>query len=39
VLESAVCDGLCTRGCPRANVLYWREIWLRRAAGPSAPPP
>lgn len=34
LLESAICDGLCSRGCPRANLLYWREIWLRRAPPP-----
>jgi len=34
VLETVVCDGVCARGCPRANVLYWREIWLRRVPGP-----
>jgi len=34
VLETVVCDGICARGCPRANVLYWREIWLRRASPP-----
>lgn len=39
VLESVLCDGFCTRGCPRANLLYWREIWLRRAPAPSNPPP
>lgn len=30
LLEGANCDGFCSRGCPRANPLYWREIWLRR---------
>ncbi|HXT01232.1 MAG TPA: hypothetical protein VN915_11190 [Elusimicrobiota bacterium] len=36
VLETVFCDGICARGCPRANVLYWREIWLRRVE-PSGP--
>jgi hypothetical protein len=31
LLEDVFCDGFCSRGCPRANTLYWREIWLRRA--------
>lgn len=31
LLENAYCDGACSRGCPRASTLYWREIWLRRA--------
>jgi hypothetical protein len=30
LLEGLHCDGACSRGCPRANPLYWREIWLRR---------
>jgi hypothetical protein len=34
LLDGLVCDGLCSRGCPRANPLYWREIWLRRSEPP-----
>jgi hypothetical protein len=34
MLEKSYCDGLCTRGCPRATPLYWREIWLRRVPAP-----
>ncbi|NLF07496.1 MAG: hypothetical protein GX594_05885 [Pirellulaceae bacterium] len=30
VLDGLVCQGLCVKNCPRANYLYWREIWLRR---------
>ncbi len=30
VLEGVVCEGICTNNCPRANFLYWREIWLKR---------
>ena len=28
VLENVVCRSF---GCPRANLLYWRESWLKRA--------
>ena len=35
LLENGNCDGFCSRGCPRSNPLYWREIWLRRATAPS----
>ncbi len=31
ILDGLVCRGLCMKNCPRANHLYWREIWLRRA--------
>lgn len=32
ILEGAICDSACYAfgGCPRADFLYWREIWLRR---------
>ncbi|MBN1394527.1 MAG: hypothetical protein JW959_05860 [Pirellulales bacterium] len=30
VLEGVVCQGICVHNCPRANHLYWREIWLHR---------
>lgn len=36
LLEGLHCDGACARGCPRANPLYWREIWLRRVEPPPA---
>jgi len=29
-LEGLSCRGTCARNCPRANPLYWREIWLER---------
>jgi hypothetical protein len=29
ILEGVVCEGVCVN-CPRANYLYWREIWLER---------
>lgn len=29
-LKGVACTGLCTRNCPRANPLYWRESWLKR---------
>jgi hypothetical protein len=30
ILEGVVCEGICVKNCPRANFLYWREIWLKR---------
>lgn len=30
ILDGLVCQGICVKNCPRANFLYWREIWLRR---------
>jgi hypothetical protein len=30
ILEGVVCQGICVKNCPRANYLYWREIWLKR---------
>ena len=30
ILEGLACQGICFHNCPRANYLYWREIWLRR---------
>ncbi len=30
ILDGIVCQGLCSMNCPRANYLYWREIWLKR---------
>lgn len=30
ILDGLVCQGICVRNCPRANYLYWREIWLKR---------
>lgn len=30
ILEGLVCQGICAKNCPRANYLYWREIWLKR---------
>jgi hypothetical protein len=32
-LKGVTCEGRCTRNCPRANPLYWRESWLERAEG------
>jgi hypothetical protein len=31
-LEDVLCDSACFAfgGCYRADMLYWREIWLRR---------
>jgi hypothetical protein len=37
LLEGVACGGETTSGpCRRAEYLYWREIWLRRAPGPPA---
>lgn len=30
ILEGVACQGICLQNCPRANLLYWREIWLKR---------
>lgn len=30
ILDGLICQGICVQNCPRANYLYWREIWLRR---------
>ena len=33
-LKGAYCQGLCSKACPRANPLFWREIWLERVGAP-----
>ncbi len=33
-LEELTCHGRMCRSCPRNCLHLWREIWLRRAAGP-----
>lgn len=39
LLEGVACGGETTSGpCRRAEYLYWREIWLRRAPDPAAEP-
>jgi hypothetical protein len=38
-LKGLTCQGLCARNCPRANPIYWREIWLRRSTSPPLPSP
>ena len=30
VLDGVTCKGLCSKNCPRANPLFWREAWLSR---------
>jgi hypothetical protein len=30
ILDGLTCQGICSKNCPRANYLYWREIWLKR---------
>lgn len=37
ILEEVICASAYRIPCPRANYLYWREIWLRRA-GPDQIP-
>ena len=39
VLKGVTCQGLCSKNCPRANPLFWREIWLRRADAPATAAP
>lgn len=36
-LEGVDCLGRCTRNCPRANPLFWREAWLERVDGAASP--
>ena len=36
-LKGVTCEGRCTRNCPRANPLYWRESWLERAEAETPP--
>ena len=31
-LKDLVCQGLCAKGCPRANTWFWRESWLERVS-------
>lgn len=35
-LKGVTCAGVCTKNCPRNNILYWREAWLRRVDEPQA---
>lgn len=30
-LDGIFCQGICAGNCPRANPIYWREAWLKRA--------
>ncbi len=34
-LKGTYCQGLCSKACPRANPLFWREIWLERVEAPA----
>jgi len=29
-LKGVTCQGVCSKNCPRNNILYWRESWLKR---------
>lgn len=35
-LKGTYCQGLCSKACPRANPLFWREIWLERVDEPAS---
>ncbi len=35
-LDGVDCQGRCTRNCPRANPLFWREAWLERVGDEDA---
>lgn len=37
ILEDVICASAYRTPCPRANYLYWREIWLRRAEPDEVP--
>jgi len=37
ILEEVICASAYRTPCPRANLLYWREIWLRRAVSDELP--
>ncbi len=39
ILEGVICASAYRTPCPRANYLYWREIWLRRAEPHEIPQP
>lgn len=34
ILKDTWCRGLCSKLCPRANPLFWREVWLERVDAP-----
>jgi hypothetical protein len=38
-LEDLRCDGSQHGGCGALCLIYWKEAWLERAAGPGPPPP
>ncbi len=35
MLKDTFCRGLCSKLCPRANPLFWREVWLERVEAPN----
>jgi hypothetical protein len=39
ILQDVICASAYRTPCPRANYLYWREIWLRRAEPHEIPQP
>ncbi len=34
-LKDTYCRGSCAKSCPRANPLFWREVWLERVKAPA----
>ncbi len=34
-LKNIRCTGMCTKNCPRAAALFWREAWVKRVAPPA----
>jgi hypothetical protein len=34
ILDGVFCDGSSHGGCDRTCLIFWREMWLRRATGP-----
>ena len=36
-LDGVVCQGVCSKNCPRANQLFWRESWLTRVDAAASP--
>lgn len=37
-LKGVTCQGLCAKNCPRANMIFWREIWLDKLDGEAEAP-
>lgn len=37
-LKGVICQGACSRNCPRSEYYFWRESWLSRAEAPNRSP-